>query len=87
MIFVLDDFNATPNNWRKNDTTSHKGSMIDAVKIYYGLRQLIQEPTHTSFVLFLNQPNFHLSTKFSHGIRNSFIFTSKLPSSGSFCKI
>ena len=46
MISILGDFNAKSNNWCKNDTTSHEGSMIDAVTSNYGLHQLIQEPTH-----------------------------------------
>ena len=43
MISVLSDFNAKSNNWSTNDTTSHEGSMIDAVTSNYGLRQLIHE--------------------------------------------
>ena len=31
--------------------------------------------------------HLHISIKFSHGIRSSFIFTSKMSSSGSLCKI
>ena len=46
MIFVSGDFNAKSNNWCKTDTTSHEGSMIDAVTSNYGLGQLIQELTH-----------------------------------------
>ena len=47
MISVFSDFNASSNNWCKNDATSHKGSIIDAVTSNYGrLQQLIQEPTH-----------------------------------------
>ena len=48
----------------KNDTTSHEGSMIDAVTSNYGLRQLIQEPTSilnssSSYIdlIFTSQPN------------------------------
>ena len=64
MIFVLSDFNAKSNNWSTNDTTSHEGSMIDAVTSNYGLRQLIQEPTHMlnlpsscNDLIFTSQPN------------------------------
>ena len=46
MVSVFSDFNASSNNWCKNDATSHKGSIIDAVTSNYGLQQLIQEPTH-----------------------------------------
>ena len=69
VISVLGDFHAKSNNWCKDDTTSHEGSMIDAVTSNYGLRQLIQE---SELVLFLYRPNFHHSTKFSHGIGSPF---------------
>ena len=46
MISVFGKFNAKSNNWCKVDTTSHEGSMIDAVTSNYGLCQLIREPTH-----------------------------------------
>ena len=88
MISVLGDFNAKSINWCKNDTTSHEGSIIDAVTSHYGLCQLIQEPTHV-----LNSPSScvdlkpNFSPKFSHRIRSPFIFTAKLPSSGSLCRI
>ena len=61
MTFVLGDFNPKSNNWCKNDTTSHEGSMIDAVTSNFRLRQLIQEPTHTNSctidLVFTSQPN------------------------------
>ena len=64
MISVFSDFNASSNNWCKNDATSHKGSITDAVTSNYGLQQLIQEPTHilnssSSWVdlMFTSQPN------------------------------
>ena len=46
LVSALGDFNAKSTNRCKNDITSHKGSMIDALKSNYGLQQLIQEPTH-----------------------------------------
>ena len=53
----------------KNDTTSREGSMIDAVTSNYGLRQLIQKPTHTlnsssSYIdlIFTSQPNLVLES-------------------------
>ena len=45
MISALGDFNAKSNNWCKNNTTSHEGSMTDAVTSNYRLHKLIQEPT------------------------------------------
>ena len=75
-------------NWCKNDTSSQEGSMLDAVTSNYGLHQLTQEPTHIrnssfSFIdlIFTSQPNLVMES----GAR-VFIFTWKLPSSGSLCK-
>ena len=68
------------------DTTSHDGSMTDDVMSNYGLHQLIQEPTR-ELTIFFYRPNFHLSIKFSHGIKSPFIFTYKLSSSDSLSKI
>ena len=31
LTFVLGDFDPRSNNWCRNDTTSHQGSMIDVV--------------------------------------------------------
>ena len=64
MISVLGDFNAKPHNPRKNDITSHEGSIVDAVTSNYGLYQLIQESTHITnssssciHLTFTSQPN------------------------------
>ena len=85
MISALDDFSE---NWCKNDTSSPEGSMLDAVTSNYGLHQLTQEPTHIrnssfSFIdlIFTSQPNLVMES----GAR-VFIFTWKLPTSGSLCK-
>ena len=89
MISVLGGFNVKSNIWCNNDTTTHEGSMIDSVASNYGLRQLIQEATHiiNSFsfcndLIFTSQ-----SDLVSRGIRSPLIFTSKMSSSGSLCKI
>ena len=46
MVSLLGDFNTESNDWRKNDTTSYKASMIDDVTRNYELHQRIQEPKH-----------------------------------------
>ena len=46
LIVILDDFNAKSSNWYKHDTTTYEGSKIDAIMSQFGLKQLIQEPTH-----------------------------------------
>ena len=86
MTIVLGDFNAksswwkagiTSCNWWKADITSFEGSIIDTIASSYGLNQLTSQ---------MHWPNFHFTTKFSHGIWNLFIVAFKLSPSHSFCK-
>ena len=70
MISVLGDFNTKCNIWCNNDTTINEVSMTDTVTSNYGLRQLIQEPTHilnssSSCVslIFTYQPNFVMESE------------------------
>ena len=35
-----------PTNWYKHDTTTSEGSKIDAITYQFGLKHLIQKPTH-----------------------------------------
>ena len=46
LIAILGDFNATSSSWYKHDTTTYEGSKTDAMTSQFGLKQLIQEPTH-----------------------------------------
>ena len=46
LIVAIGDFNAKTTNWYQNDTTSYKGLKNDAITFQFGLRQLIDEPTH-----------------------------------------
>ena len=46
LIVILGDFNAKLSSWYKHDTTTYEGSKIDAITSQFGLKQLIQEPTH-----------------------------------------
>ena len=46
LIVVLREFNANSSNWYKHDKTTYKGSKIEAITSQFGLKQLIQEPTH-----------------------------------------
>ena len=64
MITVLGDFNAKSSHWCPNDTSSNEGILIDSLSSYYGLFQLISEPTHIlpNFsscidLIFTSQPN------------------------------
>ena len=61
---ILGDFNAKSSNWCPRDITSQQGFEIDAVTSYYGLHQLITEPTHVLplsssciDLIFTSQPN------------------------------
>lgn len=66
MATVLRDFNSKSEVWCQNDTTSHEGSMIDALTSNYGLFQLIPEPTYiinTSCYQYLLHTHTHLFLK------------------------
>ena len=45
-ILVTGDLNALSSSWWKNDLTTTKGNQVDAISLFYGLSQLICEPTH-----------------------------------------
>ena len=64
MIVILGDFNAKSSNWYKHDKTTYEGSKIEAITSQFGLKQLIQEPTHILSnssscidLVFTSQPN------------------------------
>ena len=42
----LGDFNTKSSNWYKNDQTTYEGSKIEAMTSQFGLKQLIEKPTH-----------------------------------------
>ena len=64
LITVLGDFHAKSSNWYSDDSSSNEGIQIDSIASYYGLHQLISEPTHilpnsSSCIdlIFTSQPN------------------------------
>ena len=64
LIVTLGDFNTKSSNRYKHDTTTYEGSKIDAITSQFGLKQLIQEPTHVLTdsssridLIFTSQPN------------------------------
>ena len=64
LIVILGDFNAKSSNWYKHDKTTYEGSKIEAITSQFGLKQLIQEPTHILSnssscidLVFTSQPN------------------------------
>ena len=63
-IFILGDFNARTPSWWKNDSSTSEGTRIEALTSFYGLTQIISEPTHILQnsascidLIFTNQPN------------------------------
>ena len=45
-VLIIADFNAKPCNWSINDTTTPEGAQLDSITSFYGMKQLISEPTH-----------------------------------------
>ena len=64
LIVIHGDFNAKSSNWHKHDKTRNEGSKVEVIMSQFGLRQLIQEPTHIlsnssscNDLVFMSQPN------------------------------
>ena len=64
LIVILGDFNAKSSNWYKHDKTIYECSKTEAITSQFGLKQLIQEPTHILSnssscidLVFTSQPN------------------------------
>ena len=64
MVIALGDFNVKSSQWYKNDKTTTEGSKIANLTSQYGLKQIINQPTHilnnsSSCIdlLFTSQPN------------------------------
>ena len=83
-MVALGDFNAKSTNWYNKDITSSEGRKIEAITSQNGLHQEINEPRYilnkSSLcvdLIFNSQPNLKIEP----------IFTPKLSSSNSFCKI
>ena len=69
LIAVIGDFNAKSSNLYTGDTTTSKGSKIEAITSQFGLQQIINEPTHIqrhflSYIdlIFSSQPNLVMSS-------------------------
>ena len=64
-ILMIGDFNTKSSNWSFNNTTTAEGAQLDYLKSLYGMKQVINQPTHilensSSCIdlIFSNQPNF-----------------------------
>ena len=44
---MIGDFNAKSSNWSSNDTMTVEGNQLDYLTSLYGMKQVINEPTHT----------------------------------------
>ena len=64
MLLVTGDFNMRTSSWWSDDIDTIKEMRLESITSYYGLYQIINEPTHilsssASFIglIFTNQPN------------------------------
>ena len=64
LVIALGDFNTKLSQWYENDKTTTEGSKIANITTRYGLKQIINQPTHilnnsSSCIdsLFTSQPN------------------------------
>ena len=78
LITILGDFNAKSSNWWTGDNTSYEGLRIDSLTSFYGLEQLISEPTHivnnsSSCIdlIFTSQPNIITHSGVSSSLHNN----------------
>ena len=70
LIVILGDFNAKSSNWYKHNKTTYEGSKNEAITSQFGLKQLIQEPTHVLSnpcscldLVFTSQPNLVMESR------------------------
>ena len=61
---MIGDFNVKSCNWSTNDTITPEGAQLDSVTSWYGMKQLIPEPTYILQqsckcidLIFTNHPN------------------------------
>ena len=45
-ILMIRGFNAKSSNWSSNNTTTAEGAQLDYLTSFYGMKQVITEPTH-----------------------------------------
>ena len=69
MLLVTGDFNVRSSNWWPDDIDRAEGTRLESKISYYGLPQIINEPTHilpssSSCIdlIFTNQPNFVINS-------------------------
>ena len=45
-VLITDDFNVRTTNWWKNGLSTSEGTQVDSLTTFYGLSQIIPDPTH-----------------------------------------
>ena len=70
MLLVTGDFNVRSSSWWSNDIDTIEGTRLESVISYYGLYQIINEPTHILpssasciDLIFTNQPNLVINSR------------------------
>ena len=76
MIVILGDFNAKSSNWYKHDKTTYEGAKIEAITSQFGLKQLIQQPTHILSscidLVFKFQPNLVMESRVHSSLHENY---------------
>ena len=64
VLLVTGDFNVRSSSWWSDDIDTVEGTRFESITSYYGLHQIINEPTHILpssasriYLIFANQPN------------------------------
>ena len=78
LIVATGDFKARSSNWYTGDTTTFEGSKIEAITSQFGLKQIINEPTHIQGksvscidLIFSSQPNLMMSSGIDSSLRQN----------------
>ena len=69
MLLVTGDFNVRSSSWWSDDIDTVEGTRLESITSYYGLHQIINEPTHILpssasciDLIFTNQPNLVINS-------------------------
>ena len=69
MLLVTGDFNVRSSSWWSDDIDTIEGTRLESITSYYGLYQIIKEPTRILLssascidLIFTNQPNLVINS-------------------------
>ena len=75
---VPDDFNVRSSSWWSDEIDTIEGMRLESITFYYGLYQIINEPTHVlpslescNDLIFTNQPNLVLNSRVHPSLHQS----------------